>query len=71
MAWYREVDHLGNLISEVEVPNEPLDPAGVAATLNVVLGLWPIEDAANAVGLMPADLEAEARAWEIAFLTGR
>jgi hypothetical protein len=45
---------------------QPLDPAGVAATLNVVLGLWPLEDAANAVGLTPDDLIAEAQAWEAA-----
>jgi hypothetical protein len=47
-------------------PPAPLDREGVAATLNVVLGIWPIEDAANAVGLTPADLEAEALAWGLA-----
>ena len=47
-------------------PAPPLDPTGVIATLNVVLGLWPIEDAANAVGLTPADLVAEAEAWAAA-----
>ena len=47
-------------------PALPLDPTGVIATLNVVLGLWPIEDAANAVGLVPADLVAEAEAWAAA-----
>ena len=47
-------------------PAPPLDPTGVIATLNVVLGLWPIEDAANAVGLVPADLVAEAEAWAVA-----
>jgi hypothetical protein len=41
----------------------PLDPTGVAATLNAVLGVWPLEDAANAVGLTPEDLVAEAEAW--------
>ncbi len=58
----------GTLLSDetVEVPHAPLPPEGVAATLNVVLGLWPIEDAANAVGLTPADLEAEALAWSLA-----
>jgi hypothetical protein len=44
-------------------PQTPLDPTGVIATLNVVLGLWPIVDAANAVGLTAADLVAEAEAW--------
>lgn len=41
----------------------PLDPIGVMATLNVVLGVWPLEDAANAIGRPPADLAAEAEAW--------
>jgi hypothetical protein len=44
----------------------PLDAAGVMATLNAVLGLWPIKDAANAVGLTPDDLVAEAEAWAVA-----
>lgn len=43
----------------------PLDTAGVQATLNVVLGLWPIEDAANSVGLRPDDLIAEAQSWAL------
>ena len=46
-----------------------LEPAGVIATLNVVLGLWPIIDAANAVGLTPEDLVAEAQAWALATQT--
>jgi hypothetical protein len=44
----------------------PLDLAGVAATLNAVLGLWTLTDAANAVGLTPEDLVAEAEAWAMA-----
>jgi len=57
-----------NNIVEIEehpdpVGAPPLDQTGVIATLNVVLGLWPITDAANAVGLTPADLVAEAEAW--------
>lgn len=43
----------------------PLDTLGVIATLNAVLGLWPLEDAANAVGLSPDDLVAEAQAWAV------
>lgn len=43
-----------------------LKTEGVIATLNVVLGLWPIEDAANAVSLTPSDLVAEAQAWAAA-----
>lgn len=58
-----------NVIEEHEVPDpprQPLDAAGVAATLNAVLGLWPLTDAANAVGLTPDDLVAEAEAWQAA-----
>ena len=59
-----------NIVEIEEHPDSvgapPLDPTGVIATLNVVLGLWPIEDAANAVGLTPADLVAEAEAWAAA-----
>lgn len=43
----------------------PLNTFGVIATLNAVLGLWTVEDAANAVGLTPADLVAEAQAWSV------
>jgi len=46
----------------------PLDTAGVIATLNAVLGIWDIEDAANAVGLTPDDLIREAQAWAAAQL---
>jgi hypothetical protein len=54
-----------NIVDQYEIPDlrSPLDPAGVAATLNAVLGLWPLEDAANAVGLTAEDLVAEAEAW--------
>ena len=68
------VEHHGEIVSvrDLTVDEQamyappPLDPTGVIATLNVVLGLWPIIDAANAVGLTPADLVAEAEAWAIA-----
>jgi hypothetical protein len=53
-------------IEEIADVQVALNTEGVIATLNVVLGLWPIEDAANAVGLMPADLIAEAEAWAAA-----
>jgi len=58
-----------NIIEQYEVPDPPrapLDATGVMATLNAVLGLWPVEDAANAVGLTPDDLVAEAQAWAVA-----
>jgi hypothetical protein len=57
-----------NIVEQYEIPDvrSPLDPPGVAATLNAVLGIWPLEDAANAVGLTPEDLVAEAEAWAMA-----
>ncbi len=60
-----------NIIEDIEVPEppqEPLDQVGVLATLNVVLGLWSVEDAANALGLTPEQLVAEAQAWHIGSL---
>ena len=44
----------------------PLKTEGVIATLNAVLGLWSVEDAANAVGLTQEELIAEAQAWAVA-----
>lgn len=45
---------------------QPLNSDGVFATLNAVLGLWPLEVAANAVGLTPQDLINEAQGWAAA-----
>jgi hypothetical protein len=42
-----------------------LDPVGALATLLAVTETLTVEDAANAVGLTPADLVAEAEAWAI------
>ena len=44
-------------------PRPPLDPTGALATLLAVTGAVTVGDAANAVGLTPADLVAEAQAW--------
>jgi len=44
---------------------QPLDPVGASATLNVVLGLWTLDDAANAVGLSAEALVHEAQAWAL------
>ena len=51
-----------------ETPDEhaPLDTLGVYATLNAVLGIWTLQDAANAAGLTPDDLIREAQAWAAA-----
>jgi hypothetical protein len=58
----------GTLLAERDMPVSPaaLSEAGVAATLNAVLGVWPLTDAANAVGLLPEDLVAEAEGWAVA-----
>jgi hypothetical protein len=42
---------------------QPLDTSGAMATLNAVLGLWTLKDAANVVGLTEQDLVNEALAW--------
>jgi hypothetical protein len=65
---HRVYDRNGNLLSESDVvrPQAPLDPLGAAMTLLAVLGVVPLDDAANAVGLTPADLVAEAQAWAVA-----
>ena len=57
-----------NIVSVEHYPDiaQPLDAAGVAATLNAVLGLWSLQDAANAVNRHPDELIAEAKAWAVA-----
>lgn len=51
----------------VTVPVTPLypslDPTGALATLLVVEGVLPLQDAANALHEEPAHLEHEAQAW--------
>lgn len=47
-------------------PRQPLDATGVQATLNAVLGLWTLTDAANAAGVEAEHLIAEAQAWAVA-----
>jgi hypothetical protein len=44
----------------------PLPPVGAYAALQVVLGLVPMEHAANAVGVEPEDLVHEAESWAVA-----
>ena len=62
-------DVFGNLLKEEIVEEQQnhvsLDVFGVIATLNAVLGIWTLEDAANAVGLSEQDLVAEAQAWAV------
>lgn len=69
LGGYDETKPNNNLIQESELPDlpqQPLNVQGVFATLNVVLGIWSLEDASNAVGLTPEQLVAEAQAWHIA-----
>ncbi len=55
------------MIPEVWVePRKPLDRVGALATLLAVTETLTVEDAANAVGLAPEDLIAEAEAWAVA-----
>jgi hypothetical protein len=56
-----------NIVEVVEAPDAkvPLDAIGVMATLNAVLGVWSLQDAANAVGLSEQDLIVEAQAWAV------
>lgn len=44
----------------------PLPPWSAFAALSVVLGNVPLQDAANSVGLKPADLVREVEAWAVA-----
>lgn len=48
------------------LPPTPMLPHEVIAVLNAVLGLWSLNDAANAIGRQPEDLIAEAEAWAAA-----
>lgn len=55
-----------NIVDEQTVPDAPqapLDSVGALATLLAVTGTLTVDDAANAVGLAPANLVAEAQAW--------
>lgn len=58
-----------NIIKDIELPDppqQPLNETGALATLLVVVGVLNLQDGANAVGLSPADLIAEAQAWAVA-----
>lgn len=61
-------DTNGNLIHDewVDLPYEPLTGHQVVATLNAVLSVWTLADAANVAGVEPEHLIAEAQAWAAA-----
>jgi len=58
----------GNLTHDewTDVPYSPLTGHQITATLNAVLGVWPLSDAANAAGVSADHLIAEAQAWAAA-----
>ena len=69
LGGFDETKPNNNVIEIIEYPNPPqipLNEFGVIATLNVVLGLWTLQDAANSVGLTEQDLINEAQAWFVA-----
>jgi hypothetical protein len=65
---WEEQDGKGNVIASgsYEEPYEPLTGHQLVATLNAVLGLWSLDDAANLAGVEAAHLIAEAQAWAAA-----
>jgi hypothetical protein len=67
LGW-EEQDGQGNVLASgsEQVPYERLDGFQVIATLNAVLGVWTLADAANAAGVESAHLIAEAEAWAAA-----
>ena len=67
-VFWEEQDGKGNVFASGyhEEPYSPLIGHQVVATLNAVLGVWPLVDAANAAGVEPAHLIAEAEAWAAA-----
>ena len=58
----------GTMIGTDEEPvtPPPLDPLGAAMTLLVMKGVLTTEEAADAIGLQPEQLVAEAEAWAVA-----
>lgn len=62
---WEEQDGRGNVLAwgEEQVPYDPLHGHQVIAALNAVLGIWTLQDAANAAGTSPEHLVAEVEAW--------
>jgi hypothetical protein len=65
---WEEQDGNGNVLAtgSYEQPYEPLTGHQVVATLNAVLELWTLVDAANVAGVPADHLIAEAQAWAAA-----
>jgi len=63
---YSAAGHTEAWVWRVAPPPQPLDPAGALATLLATKGVLTTEEAADAVGLQPEQLVAEAEAWAVA-----
>ena len=66
---YDETKPNNNITEEIELPDppqQPLSQVGALTTLLVVTGALTLKDGANALGLTPANLIAEAQAWAVA-----
>lgn len=73
LGGYDETKPNNNVVEVIEHPDQPQTPLnefGVIATLNAVLGLWTLQDAANSVGLTEQDLINEAQAWAVGAQNG-
>lgn len=62
------IDPNGNIheLSTVRPQPVELNDIGVIATLNAILGIWSLKDAANIAGVSEQDLVDEAIAWSVA-----
>lgn len=59
-------DPEANVIARERIPDAPLDPAGVLATLLTVKGVITEDEAQAASGRTITELRNEAKAWEAA-----
>lgn len=62
------VNENGDILNmvDIEVSQSPLEGIALVATLNAVIGIWSLPDAANIAGLTEQDLINEALAWGVA-----
>lgn len=64
-----QFDAYGNIVAKIELPEfeqMPLRDTALVATLNAVLGIWSLQDAANIAQLPEQALIDEAQAWAAA-----
>jgi hypothetical protein len=66
-AYYWNADGTLERVEEIpDPPQMPLEGTPLAATLNAVLGLWTLQQAADIAQLPAEALVAEAEAWAVA-----